>query len=178
MRWPDQTSALCSVLWTLSEFIVLWKLLRRVQGGCVSEEDTGGCRFWWRAVAPQSASCNSSWKSGRSGAKRGPTNYKRVVVVSVCSAVLPWWNHYTNRKCIHSRSTVHVGLILVQSDTNAVLRCTLCLCPLLLSETAAESRPIFVYPAIVITEIRPPILPTIGYWPVTLPHLGLSPLSI
>jgi len=120
MRWPDQTSALCSVLWTLSEFIVLWKLLRRVQGGCVSEEDTGGCGFWWRAVAPQSASCNSSWKSGRSGAKRGPTNYKRVVVVSVCSAVLPWWNHYTNRKCLHSRSTVHVGLILVQSDTNAV----------------------------------------------------------
>jgi len=81
-----------------------------------------------------------------------------------CAAVMKPFKTTVQTGNVYTRSTVHV--ILVQSDTIsfAVLRCTfLCLCPLLLSKTVAESRPIFVYPATVITEIRPPILPTIGY---------------
>jgi len=39
--WPDQTSE----VWTVDVVGVYSavKLLRRVQGGCVSEEDTEGC---------------------------------------------------------------------------------------------------------------------------------------
>jgi len=95
MRWPDQTSALCSVgCGRCRRWSSAVKLLRRVRGGCVSEEDTEGCRrFWRRAVAPQSASCNNSWKLGRSGEENPQrlllcTNYKRVESLSCRSAQL------------------------------------------------------------------------------------------
>ena len=44
MRWPDQTSALCSVDCGRCRVYSAVKLLRRVQGGCVTEEDTEGCK--------------------------------------------------------------------------------------------------------------------------------------
>ena len=47
MRWPLAGLNMHSAVWTVDAVGVYSavKLLRRVQGGCVSEEDTEGCRF-------------------------------------------------------------------------------------------------------------------------------------
>ena len=179
MRWTGWIEHLQYGVWTVDAVGVYSavKLLRRVQGGCVSEEDTEGCCwFWRRAVAPQSPSCNSFWKSVRSGEEnpqrllRCTTNYKPVESLSCrvglfsCAAVM---------KPLYKQE-MYILKVNSTRNFNSQIPFPLQFCVVWYLQVLALVPPAFVWNCrrkpsniclpshSVITEIRPPILPTIG----------------